>query len=61
KTTGSGRRSVDPSWQASTAESLQTTESLFAENHEPFFNGIGQKLPRCFLTGLAIRRDCNSV
>ncbi|MGO8976656.1 MAG: hypothetical protein ACLQNV_24415, partial [Steroidobacteraceae bacterium] len=39
-TTGSDRRSVGPSWQSSATESLQTMESLFAENHEPFFNSI---------------------
>jgi hypothetical protein len=29
--------------QASAAECLQQTESLFAKNHEPFFNSIGQQ------------------
>jgi hypothetical protein len=29
--------------QTSAAESLNTTESLFAKNHEPFFNTIGHK------------------
>jgi hypothetical protein len=29
--------------RTSAAECLQQTESLFAENHEPFFNTIGQK------------------
>jgi hypothetical protein len=29
----------------SAAESLRQTESLFAKNHEPFFNRIGQKRP----------------
>ena len=27
----------------SAAESLKQTESLFAKNHEPFFNSIGQQ------------------
>jgi hypothetical protein len=27
----------------SAAESLKQTESLFAKNHEPFFNSIGPK------------------
>jgi hypothetical protein len=40
KTAGSGRPSADPSWQVSAADSPQPTESLFAENHEPFFNAI---------------------
>jgi hypothetical protein len=29
----------------SAAESRSQTESLFAENNEPFFNTIGQSLP----------------
>jgi len=29
--------------QTYAAENLKQTESLFAENHEPFFNSIGQK------------------
>ena len=27
-----------PSWQTSAPEALTATESLFAKNHEPFFN-----------------------
>jgi hypothetical protein len=29
-----------PSWQTSAPEALTATESLFAKNHEPFFNTI---------------------
>jgi tripartite-type tricarboxylate transporter receptor subunit TctC len=51
---------VNPSWQASAAESLQQTESLFAKNNEPFFNSIGQHLPRPF-TGAAAALRPNAV
>ena len=42
-TTDSDRSSVSPSWQTSAAGCLQHTESLFAENREPFFNAFGHK------------------
>jgi hypothetical protein len=44
RTTGSDRPSADPSWQASATDSLKQTESLFADEREPFFNDIGQEL-----------------
>jgi hypothetical protein len=36
---------------------VQPTESLFAENHEPFFNNIGHSrhFPHCGMSGLAPR------
>ena len=37
-------RPADPSWQASATDSLKQTESLFADEREPFFNDIGQEL-----------------
>jgi hypothetical protein len=33
---------LDPSWQISAADCIKQTESLFAKNHELFFNNIGQ-------------------
>jgi hypothetical protein len=35
------RRHLD--WQIPAADSLKQTESLFADQREPFFNTIGQK------------------
>jgi transposase len=38
---GTGRPSADPSWQTSAIKNLKLTESLFANQCEPFFNSIG--------------------
>jgi hypothetical protein len=55
RTNGSDRPSADPSWQTSAAESLSQTESLFAENHEPFFNSIDPF--RSFVATVTIHQD----
>ncbi len=55
KTTGSDRRSVDPSWQTSAAGCF-SEPSLFAENHEPFFNTIDPSRPFLGIFGAARQR-----
>jgi hypothetical protein len=43
---GSDRPSADPSCLVSVAANAKTTESLFAYDHEPFFNTIDRDLNR---------------